>query len=465
MRMHQEWRQSSCTIAVLSVAVLCGGSLAGSAQTFREGALATPAAMVPEVPSRPPQEDNYAVGTFDARAEPATTLAPDVLGESDDYPIQSGDRLKIRVYDRPDLTAEYRVNGKGKVRIPTLGAFDAANGSAARLEQAIADALEKLLQRPGIVAVEIVERRPIFVTGLVAKPGAYRFTAGMAVIHAAALAGGTPSSALAPWLPSDALREGARALTSEDELKRLFARQARLEAERNDSSEIAMPAELLQLAGSDEAGALLQDERMVMKHRRELLDRQVALLNRSIEEAKTEVKAFQNELAKIQEQRSIRQAALDTLDTLSKKGLTTKQRLTDSQFLLTSADRDAQTAIANISRSQQNLDRAERDLAILTIERKTTIAKDLQDVEQHITSAKLTIDSSRKIAARITGLPTAQTLEDRKPEFRYEIIRKGSDGRLHTAQATEMTILQPGDVVRVGAPEPAPNFPTSVSSN
>jgi len=464
MRMQQEWRQSSCTIAVLSVAVLCGGALAGSAQTFREGALATPAAMVPEVPSRSPQEDNYAVGTFDARAEPATALAPEVLGESDDYPIQSGDRLKIRVYDRPDLTADYRVSDKGKVRIPTLGAFDAASGSAARLEHAIADALENLLQRPGIVTVEIVERRPIYVTGLVVKPGAYRFTTGMAVIHAAALAGGTPTGA-APWLlPTEALRERASALTSEEELKHLLALRARLEAERNSSSEIEMPPELLQLAGSDEAAALLQEERVNMKHRRELLDRQAEFLNRSIDQAKTEVTAYQNELAKIQEQRNIRQKTVDALDSLAKKGLTTRQRLTDSQFMLASADRDTQTAIANISRSQQNLDRSERDLTVLTLDRKMSIAKDLQDVEQRIARAEFAIDGSRKIVAHITGLPSAPMLEDRNPQFRYEIIRKGSDGQLHTSPATQMTILQPGDVVRVGAPEQG-SYPTSVSSD
>jgi len=464
MRIHQEWRRSSCTTAVLSIAVLCSGSLdAGSARTLSEDALATPAAMVPEAPSQSPQEVDYAVAPFDARLEPTTASAPEVLGESDDYPIQSGDRLKIRVYDRPDLTDEYRVSGKGKVRIPTLGAFDAASGSAARLEQAIADALENLLQRPGIVTVEIVERRPIFVTGLVVKPGAYRFAADMAVIHAAALAGGTPSGALAPWLPSDALREGARALTSQEELKHLLARQARLEAERN-SSEIAMPPELLQLAGAEEAGALLQDERVNMKHRRELLDRQAELLNRSIGEAKTEVKAFQTELAKIQEQRNIRQTALDALDSLSKKGLTTRQRLTDSQFLLASADRDAQTAIANIARSQQNLDRSERDLTVLTLDRKMSIAKELQDVAERIASAKFAIDSSRKIVAHITGLPSGGMLQDRNPQLRYEIIRKGRDGRLHTKPATEMSMLQPGDVVRVGPPGRG-NYPTSVSSN
>ena len=74
-----------------------------------------------------------------------------------------------------------------------------------------------------------------------------------------------------------------------------------------------------------------------MTHRRDILDRQITLLNRSITEAQTEVEAYQKELAKIKEQQTIRATALETLETLSKKGLTTQQRMTNSQFLLASA--------------------------------------------------------------------------------------------------------------------------------
>jgi polysaccharide biosynthesis/export protein ExoF len=195
------------------------------------------------------------------------------------------------------------------------------------------------------------------------------------------------------------------------------------------------------------------------------MERQIELLNRSIKEAQTEVGAFQNELAKIQEQRTIRATALETLETLSKKGLTTQQRMTDSEFLLASADRDAQTAIANISRSQQNLDKAERDLAVLTLERKMSTAKELQNIADRITRAQMSIDGSKKVIGHITGLPSGLMGQKGDSQFGYEIIRKGSDGELHTIPATEMTKLQPGDVVRVGSPE-ATSYPAaSVSSN
>jgi polysaccharide export outer membrane protein len=463
--MYRWRRQSACRLAVLTVGVLCGGfALPACAQGFGDGSMPT-SAIAPEAQSQPPQSEDGLGFLFDEeRRAPAAAAAPTVPGDSDDYPIQSGDRLRVRVFDRPDLTAEYRVNDKGKIRIPTLGAFAAAHAPAPRLEAAIADSLERLLQRPGIVTVEIVERRPIFVTGLVVKQGAYRFSPGIAVLHAVALAGGTSPSALAPWLPGEALREGARALTSKSELKHLLALEASLQAEWTGSAGLAMPPELLQLAGEEEATRLLQKEEENMVRRREVLGRRSVLLKRTIEETKSEIQAFRNELAKIREQRQIRKTALDTLEALSKKGLTTEQRLTDSRFLVVSADRDIQTAIANISRSQQNLAKAEHDLAVLALDRKTAIAKELQDTIDRITAAKATLDSARKIVAHITGLPSTRMLQDRNPQFRYEIVRKGSDGELHAIAATELTKLQPGDVVRVGTPHPG-SSPLSISTN
>jgi polysaccharide biosynthesis/export protein ExoF len=469
MRKHLHWVQGPLGRGYL---LLCSLALCTAtfdvvfAQTIGGGAVSTPVgiAQEPEIfqAAEPLSATDETYTAQPTGAEPQPTGAgptangvsapTSAAGERDAYPIGPGDRLKVLVYDRPDITAEYRVSDQGEIRIPTLGTFDAAKRSAPQLEQSIAEMLERLLQRPAIVTVEIVERRPIFVTGLVAKPGAYRFTAGMAVIHATALAGGTSASASSILLPTEALREGSHARTSEEELKRLLATQARLTAERDGSSEITTPPLLAQLAGPERAADRIRDERENMGHRQEIHDRQAALLRSSIEEGKTEVAAYQKELAKIQEQRSIRETTLETLETLSKRGLTTQQRLTDSQFLLVTADRDAQTAIANIARSQQNLEKAERDLAMLALGRKLAIAKELQDINDRIVNAKLSIDGSKKVISHIAGI-SPELLGRGETQFRYEIVSKGSDGELHTTAATEMTKLQPGDVVRISSPE------------
>jgi protein involved in polysaccharide export with SLBB domain len=370
---------------------------------------------------------------------------------SDLYLLDNGDRLKVSIYGREDLTGEYRVQDDGQVRIPTLGGFVAAGRPAAQLEGVIRNAVEQTLHRQGHVIVEVVERRPVFVAGLVVKPGSFPFSPGMTVIHATALAGGTMSAAAASWLPTEALREGARLVSAKEELKRLLARHARLRAERDGLREIAVPSELVEAAGADEAGQLIGDEQALHEQQLAGFARQQVAIQTAILEATNEVAAYERELANIGEQRRIRQASFDTVQTLSKRGLTTLQRLTDAELLLANIDRDAQGAIANVARSKQNVARNERDLALLMIDLKIRTEKDLQAVGEQIAKAYAAMEGSAKIIHSAAGLPALMLTQDKELRFRYEVLRKNAQGRLAAILATETTPLLPGDVLRISA--------------
>ena len=391
-----------------------------------------------------------AVTAYSAPQTPggATLEAAEVTG-ADGYMLEVGDRIKVSIDGRDDLTAEYRVQDDGRVRMPTLGGFVAAGRYPAQLEVAIRKTVEHTLNRQGHVIVEVTERRPVFVAGLVAKPGSYVFSPGMTVIHAIALAGGTMSAAATSWLPTEAIREGARLVTSKEELKRLLARQSRLRAERNGFREIAVPPELVEAAGADEAKQLIADEQSIHEQQLAGFSRQQATIHTAILESKNEVAAFERELANIGEQRKIRQAAFETVQTLSKRGLTTTQRLTDAEVLLTNIDRDAQGAIANIARSRQNLARNERDLMLLTIDLKLRIEKDLQAVDEQIAKVYAAMEGSAKVIHHAAGIPSLLLTQDRELRFRYEVMRKNGQGRLAIVPATEITLLLPGDVLRI----------------
>jgi protein involved in polysaccharide export with SLBB domain len=370
---------------------------------------------------------------------------------SDIYLLDTGDRLKISIFGRDDLSGEYRVQDDGQVRIPTIGGFAAAGRPAAQLEGTIRNAVEQALHRQGHVFVDVVERRPVFVAGLVAKPGSYPFSPGMTVIHATALAGGTMSAAAASWLPTEAMREGARLVSAKEELKRLLARQARLRAERDGLKEVPVPSDLVETAGAEEAGQLIGDEQALHEQQLASFARQQATIQTTIVESSNEVAAYERELANIGEQRKIRQASFETVQTLSKRGLTTQQRLSDAEILLAGIDRDAQGAIANVARSKQNLARNERDLALLAIDLKIRIEKDLQAVGEQIAKAYAAMEGSAKIIHHAAGLPSLMLTQDKELRFRYEVLRKNSQGRLEPALATETTPLLPGDVLRVSA--------------
>ena len=441
--------------------LLCGDLTLAHSQTTQstaEAPAATPADAVPTAalpvdttdrPAAQPGPADAHVSRLEDSAPPAASPAPS--GDNDAYKLETGDRLKISIYGREDLTAEYRVNDQGQIRIPTLGAFDAAKRMPSELEEAIRQGLERILQRPGNVAVDVIERQPIFVTGLVAKPGAYRFTSGMAVIHATVLAGGTASNG--DSLPTEALRERSKIRGARADMKHLIARRARLLAERDGKDEIATPPELVKLAGNGAAEEVINVEKEALKHQREVRDRQRTALEASIKENKVELDAYEKELANIGEQRRLRQVTLDRLKSLSDKGLTTQQRLTDSEIMLTSVDRDAQYAIANISRSRQTLARAERDLAMLSLERNEAIGKELQDIDQQLEKQREIINVADRVINRISGMPSGLLTQEQDPELHFVLLRKSDDGELHTIAATETTRLQPGDVLRVSAKE------------
>ena len=59
-----------------------------------------------------------------------------------DYPLGTGDALRIQVFQNPDLTLETRVSENGSITYPLIGAIELGGLSIAVAEQRIADALE-----------------------------------------------------------------------------------------------------------------------------------------------------------------------------------------------------------------------------------------------------------------------------------------------------------------------------------
>jgi protein involved in polysaccharide export with SLBB domain len=427
-----------------------------SRSTFRgAGLLAASAVLVLGVAMEDARAQSPNEETVVLRAHPASqtmeipAAEPAEKPASDIYTLATGDRLKISVYGREDLTGEYRVQDDGQVRVPTLGEFRATGQTAPKLADGIRAAMEQMLQRQSTVIIDVIERRPVVVAGLVSKPGAYPFSPGMTVIHATALAGGTM---FAPaTLPTEALREGARLVASKEELKRLLARQARLRAEKADLNEITASSELIEAVGQDEAAQLVKEEQALHERQLAAFARQRAALHTAILEGEKEVAAYDREISHIAEQRKIRETNLATIQSLSQRGLTTQQRLTDAELLLANVDRDAQAAIANSARSKQNLARNERDLELLAMDSKIRTDKEMQTVGEQIAKANAAMEGSAKIIHHAAGVPALLLTQDRELRFRYEILRKDSQGSLASIPATDTTVLLPGDVLRVTA--------------
>lgn len=112
------------------------------------------------------------------------------------YRLDSGDRLRITVFEQPNLTNSYTVDQTGHIAFPLIGKVPARGETLPALEGAIAGGLKRggYLQDPD-VTIEIDRYRPVFVMGEVGRPGQYSYVPAMTAQNAVAIAGGFTSRA------------------------------------------------------------------------------------------------------------------------------------------------------------------------------------------------------------------------------------------------------------------------------
>ena len=111
------------------------------------------------------------------------------------YRLDSGDRLRVTVFEQTGLTGTYSVDQAGYISFPLVGAIAARGKTAQELEGVVAGELRKGFLRDPDVSIEIDQYRSFFILGEVGQPGQYAYVPGMTVQNAIAIAGGFTSRA------------------------------------------------------------------------------------------------------------------------------------------------------------------------------------------------------------------------------------------------------------------------------
>jgi polysaccharide export outer membrane protein len=106
------------------------------------------------------------------------------------YRLDTGDKLHIIVYNETSITGDYNISPDGTVDVPLAGAVKVRGLSIAQAVAAISARLADGLFINPRVDVEVLNYRPYYILGEVAKPGEYPFVPGMTVTQAIAAAGG-----------------------------------------------------------------------------------------------------------------------------------------------------------------------------------------------------------------------------------------------------------------------------------
>jgi polysaccharide export outer membrane protein len=152
---------------------------------------------------RPPQ---YMPGQTNApsTASPQTQQQPDAipgqdalsspipaLGASDStYRLASADIVRVNIFNQPDLSGEYQLDGNAQFVMPLIGRIDAKDLTSAELEILLVSKLKPdYLVNPRIF-VQVLNYRPYYLIGEAGATGAFPYVAGMTYLVAIAKSGG-----------------------------------------------------------------------------------------------------------------------------------------------------------------------------------------------------------------------------------------------------------------------------------
>jgi protein involved in polysaccharide export with SLBB domain len=122
--------------------------------------------------------------------EKITPIAEPARDSGTNYRLGVGDRVKVTVLGQPDLSGESEVDAGGKIVVALAGAIDAAGQTVNEVASQIQSRYAGNILRDPKVAVQVIEYRMLTISGEVKSPGRYKFTFGMDVRSAIALAGG-----------------------------------------------------------------------------------------------------------------------------------------------------------------------------------------------------------------------------------------------------------------------------------
>ena len=201
-----------------------------------------------------------------AAAWTCLVLGPYVANSTEpSYVLGAGDKLRITVFEEPDLSGDVEVGTSGLISLPLIGQVSVAGLNPQGVEIKIVEKfIDGYLINPQ-VSVDILEYRPFYILGGVKSPGSYSYVQGMTVLNAVVLAGGYISEL-------DYSRVGLEVTRARETLRLLqgnywtaTAREARLVAERDGREKIDFPMHLLRQRSVLKVAEIIDSEKRLFE--------------------------------------------------------------------------------------------------------------------------------------------------------------------------------------------------------
>jgi polysaccharide export outer membrane protein len=382
-------------------------------------------------------------------------------------------KLRLSVVQWMPLQGEYKnwdalggdliISADGTITVPVVGNISVLQMTPETVAGEIA---KRLQQAMGLVAlpnvtVSILEYPPIYVVGSINKPGSYSYQPGLTALQALAIGGGDLRTEGINAV-SDRLKIVGELKGLESDIVRSKARIARLKAEFALASTITFPPELTSGTVTDEAKEVMSQEQSIFDARLNETSRQSASFDELRKLIGAEIEVLQTKVSDLDKSITITQSELDGVRSLVEKGIATVSRRSDLEQRVSSLRADRLDQLTATMRARQNQSEAERNLAGLADQKRTEVAKELQTEQTSVERLLLQQQTSRQVFAEMQKKAALAGIGDNEkgPHLIYSIVRQ-QDGKTEELEATENSLLQPNDVLKVGVSRTPDDQPAS----
>lgn len=367
------------------------------------------------------------------------------------------ERVFIRIPGLAAMSGEYRVNGDGTIALPGIGRLKVGDTSVAEFEAQLAVEIQRQSNQETNVAVEIIDYKPVFVSGIVTRSGAFPWKPGYSVIHAETLAGGlfrgTVAGESTSIMAPSTDRERERAVRAAYELAAIVASTARLKAELNNDTTYALPSNVATLVSKSEQNALLSAQTATLKSRIAMFKSRVEASENAKAAAIREKQALEEQLDRLQNQLSKRRSLVKKIEYMTENRYARGDRLFEEQVRVAELEERLTTTTLAIARADVAANAAQQDLDTLVLSRNADVNTQLLALEQKKAELEIAIESANGTYRRVTGQDAIASRVAEPLVPRYEIVRT-EQGVSRFIKADPSTPLLPGDVIVVSYGRP-----------
>lgn len=346
--------------------------------------------------------------------------------------------------ERTELTGEYVVQQNGYIVLPFLGAVEVEGRNTDQVTGALEAAFRQALRREGSASVVLADREPVYVIGG-GKTGTFKYTPGMTVLHAVALAGAGNDDRSDLYAHTEYVRELERLQKAVKRLAQLLANAEVLGAERAGRPAEA-PGRLIELAGAKEAKRLIEEAARVRKLLLDSKQPQIVMAQTALAAARREHVGHVQKLELAETHARAKQKRRDMLTELRRQDSGTAYNLLQMQSEVADIEARKQEESILIAQSEARIAQAAQAVAKLELDMRLELENEILSTDAAIVELEATVAGSRRLMADLRA--ASFRLATAGKSVAYEIVRRGRQGSQRLA-AQEMTELLPGDLVRL----------------